>query len=64
MIRTSLEYLKYLQLAENKDYANMTSDEILLGVENIKVEDYVVGYDVNVTIKNQSSEILDQTILL
>ena len=64
MIRTSMEYLKYLQLAENKDYANMTSDEILLGVENIKVEDYVVGYDVNVTIKNQSSEILDQTILL
>ena len=64
MVRTSLEYLRLLQVTEHEEYKNMTMDEILLGVESINVQDYVVGYDLNVTIKNTSDELLDQTILL
>jgi hypothetical protein len=64
MIRTSLEYLRFLQCEESDTYNNMTMDEILLGVESIKVDNYYVGYDVSVVIKNTSNEILEQTILL
>lgn len=64
MIRQSLEYLRALQLAENDEYNNMNYDEILLGVESINIQQYLVGYDVAVTIKNTSNEILSQTILI
>jgi len=64
MIRMSLDYLRHLQLAQQDKYKNMTTDEILLGVEHIDIKNYVVGYDLDVTLKNASNEILDQTIFL
>ena len=64
MIRLSLEYLRFLQCEEHEVYRNMTSDEILLGVESINVKDLVVGYDVSVTIKNMSDEIIGDVIQL
>ena len=64
MVRMSLEYLRHLQLSQQEEYGNMTNDEVLLGVESIDIKDYVVGYDIDVTIKNTSNEILNQAILL
>lgn len=64
MITTSLEYLRFLQCEESDTYRNMSTDEILLGVESMNIVNYVVGYDVSVTIKNNSNSILTQTILL
>ena len=64
MIITSLEYLQLLQNQENNLYKNMSQDEILLGIKDINVDDYNVGFDVSVTIENQSNEILNQTVLL
>jgi hypothetical protein len=61
-IRMSLDYLKMLQQSQNASYDNMTSDEILLDVESIQTTQFSRGYDINVTIKNQSNEIYDQTI--
>jgi hypothetical protein len=64
MVRMSLEYLRHLQLAQQEEYKNMSNDEILLGVESMDVKNYLVGYDIDVTIKNTSNEILNQSILL
>jgi hypothetical protein len=64
MVRMSLEYLQLLQQSANKEYGNFSQDEILLGIESIEMQSYVVGYDMNVTLKNQSNDILNQTILL
>lgn len=64
MIRQSLEYLRYLQADQNDTYDNMTTDEILLGISNISVDKYTVGYDIGVTFVNTSNEILEQTILI
>ena len=64
MVRMSLEYVRHLQLAQQEEYKNMSNDEILLGVESMDVKNYLVGYDIDVTIKNTSNEILNQSILL
>lgn len=64
MVRMSLEYLQLLQQSAQTEYENFSSDEILLGVENIEMQSYVVGYDMKVTLKNKSNDILEQTILL
>ena len=61
-IRMCLEYLRLLQLAENETYDNMTDDEILLDVERIVITSFDRGYDFDITIKNQSDEILEQSI--
>ena len=60
----SLEYLQLLQQSAHSEYENFSSDEILLGIESIEMQSYVVGYDMRVTLKNQSNDILGQTILL
>lgn len=64
MILQALEYLRYLQADENDVYANMTSDEILLGVKEVSIDRYAVGYDVGVTFVNTSDDLLSQTILI
>ena len=64
MIITSLDYLQMLQRQQDVTYKNMSQDEILLGVQNIEIADYTVGFDVSVTIENESNDILSQTILL
>ena len=64
MIRLSLDYLRALQYEQQEAYNNMTNDEILLGVESMDIIDYMVGYDVSVTIKNMSDEIIGDTIYL
>ena len=64
MVRMSLEYLQLLQQSAHSEYENFSSDEILLGIESIEMQSDVVGYDMRVTLKNQSNDILDQTILL
>jgi hypothetical protein len=61
-VRMCLDYLKTLQQMEHEMYDNMTSDEILLDVESINSTQFSRGYDIAVTIKNQSNEIYDQTI--
>ena len=63
-VRMSLEYLRLLQLIENDEYKNMTDDEILLDVESVQTDQFDRGYNLHVTIKNQSEEILDQSIYL
>ena len=64
MIITSFDYLQMLQRQQDVTYKNMSQDEILLGVQNIEIADYTVGFDVSVTIENESNDILSQTILL
>lgn len=61
-VRMALEYLKLLQITENSTYDNMTDDEILLDVENVKITQFDRGYELDVTIKNQEDEIFNQTI--
>ena len=63
-IRQTLEYLRALQVAENNQYENMTSDEILQGVSRVDITPLVDGYDVGVTIANVSNTVLNQTIQL
>ena len=61
-VRMALEYLKLLQITENTNYENMTNDEILLDVEKVNIIQFDRGYELDITIKNQSDEIFEQTI--
>ncbi len=64
MVIMALDYLRHVQLEQQETYQNMSTDEILLGVESVQSKNYVVGYDIDVTLKNASNEILNQSILL
>lgn len=64
MVVQCLEYLRTLQLVANKQFENLTDDEILLGIEQINLTNFVTGYNIDVTISNISNEILEQSILL
>jgi len=63
-VRFALEYLKLLQTIEDEEYKNMTKDEILLDVESVKTTQFDRGYNLHIAIKNQSDELLDQSIYL
>jgi len=64
MIRFSLEYLRALQLQQQKEYGNVTNDEIILGVQSLTIDNYILGFDVKVVFNNNSNTLLEQSILL
>lgn len=64
MVVQCLDYLRTLQLTANEQFGNMTTDEVLQGIESIEITNLGVGYDIDCTITNMSNEILGQTILL
>jgi hypothetical protein len=64
-VRSAIEYLKNVQLAEYAEFKNLTTEEILDQILYIEVTPLgPTGYSVNVVISNSVGELMSQTITI
>ena len=61
-VRMTLDYLRQLQLAAQRQFGNFTEDEVLLGVNAVNIDQITTGYNVGVEITNVGDEVYSQEI--
>lgn len=65
IVRSALEHLRAVQLTNNKNFKNMSDEEILKDIEYIEIENLgPTGYNISVMVSNTVDEIYEQTILI